>query len=133
MIGLKYLLELMKNYKGCCLTVKTKALKNELKYAWQRAYRGYDDLMAWNIDDGFLQLYGEILKNYRNNLHSYLCDINSEEWNKVLDEMIELLDRMDIDKCDIIQGYHKEVHNEIINNKDRFFELFSKYFYDLWN
>lgn len=89
--------------------------------------------MAWNIDDGFIVLYRTILKDFRSNLHSYPSNMTLEEWDCILDEMIDLLDEMNIDKTDMMQGYHKEIYNEVENSKSRFFELFSKYFYDLWN
>lgn len=127
MIGLKYLPKVMKDYEGSYLRVKIKAIKNELKYAWQRAYRGYDNLMAWNIDSTFAELYLEIFLQYSKNLHSHPTFITFEEWQDVLDEMIECLVAMNYD-CKTLEDYEQQ-----LKYKDRFFQLFSEHYYDLWD
>ena len=92
----------------------------------------------------------EILTNYRYNRvgtsgvieyrdDDSWSDENEEAYNKIIDEMIELLDKMkeryylsenieDLKKIDYTEMYNKQ--NEA---KDRFFELFSKYFYTFWD
>ena len=63
-------------------------------------------------------------------------------WEEVLDEMILCLDLMDEDNASRYLGIsdddcslesYKEVGNCMEENKNRFFELFSKYFYNLWD
>lgn len=126
-IGLKYLSEVLKDHKGCYLRVKVKAIKDELRYAWQRAYKGYDSRMTWNIDYTFAELYLEIFLQYRKNLHSYPYFITYEKWEEVLDEMIECLIAMNYD-CKTTEDYDQQV-----KYKNRFFQLFSEHYYDLWD
>ena len=128
MIGLKYLLRELKDYKDCILKVKVEFILYELKYAWQRAYKGYDDPMVWSIDNGFIQLYLEILKDFKNSHNSRPHKLTDEEWGNIIDEMIECLSKMSID----FPPYDKD-YEEQIKYKDRFFELFGKYFYHLWD
>lgn len=121
-IGLKYLKQ---NLKGGSIRFKIDEIKCELKFAWQRAWRGYDNSFWWGMDENFIILYKELLKELRNNLHSRPNSMTFEEWKEIIDEMISLLDNM---SWNIGEG-----HGSNMKNKDRFFELFSKHFYDLWN
>lgn len=111
---------------------------------------GYSPVAQWDTFEWFIDVMREILTNYRYNRvgtsgvveyrdDDSWSDENEEAYNKIIDEMIELLDKMeeryylsenieDIKKIDYIEMYNKQ--NEA---KDRFFELFSKYFYTFWD
>lgn len=111
---------------------------------------GYSPVAQWDTFEWFIDVMREILTNYRYNrvgtsgIVEYRdddswSDENEEAYNKILDEMIELLDKMeeryylsenieDLKKIDYTEMYNKQ--NEA---KDRFFELFSKYFYTFWD
>lgn len=111
---------------------------------------GYSPVAQWDTFEWFIDVMREILTNYRYNRVSTSgvveyrdddswSDENEEAYNKIIDEMIELLDKMeeryylsenieDLKKIDYIEMYNKQ--NEA---KDRFFELFSKYFYTFWD
>ena len=72
---------------------------------------------------------------------------NEEAWENVIKEMIDCLERMDecayydthpceYDKTgnsDDLMKWYDEVWKEINIAKRRFFLLFNKYFYDLWD
>ena len=71
---------------------------------------------------------------------------NPDGWEKVLDEMISCLKLMDEENVyeklgfgnpDSYQHITKEdyenVYKMMEENKNRFFELFSRYFFDLWD
>lgn len=89
----------------------------------------------------------EVLTNYRNNrfgtaivIPNYDVDDllvsenkNVEVYNSILDEMIELLDKMDENNSAYNNVSFEEMHSAMDAAKDRFFELFSKYFYTLWD
>lgn len=111
---------------------------------------GYSPVAQWDTFEWFIDVMREILTNYRYNRvgtsgvveyrdDDSWNDENEEAYNKIIDEMIELLDKMeeryylfenieDLKKIDYIEMYNKQ--NEA---KDRFFELFSKYFYTFWD
>lgn len=63
----------------------------------------------------------------------------NEEWEAVIRRMIELLDGMDEDKYPkrdrnmSTATYYIEQNNFLENNKKEFFELYSKWFYNLWD
>lgn len=66
-LGLK---DFWKTYKGCGIRYKIGHLFRELKYAFQRAWRGYDDSEAWSIDESFRVRMIHILSDYKNNFNS---------------------------------------------------------------
>lgn len=120
MIGLKHF---KSKVEGSGLRHKISTLKYELKYAWQRAWRGYDDVFCFSMDSSFVALYKEAMKDFRNNLHSYPANMTEEEWDEVLDTMIILLSKMNLD----------DNYELSLLAKDEFFKLFGEYFYDMWD
>lgn len=66
-LGLK---DFWKTYKGCGIRYKIGHLFRELKYAFQRAWRGYDDSEVWSIDESFRVRMIHILSDYKNNFNS---------------------------------------------------------------
>lgn len=111
---------------------KIKNLLYEIKYGFQRMFRGYDDREVFSLDFGFIDKYTEILQQFKENTVGYPPDISEQEWNRILDRMIFLLleiqnmyDEVDVDNYDVSQEI-------IVKDKDEFFHLFSKYFFNLW-
>lgn len=104
---------------------------------------GYSPAAQWETFEWFIAVMREILINYRNNrmgtpvvIPDYNIDDlisenkNIEIYNNILNEMIELLDKMD--ECNYLT-YNNASLEAMNAAKDRFFELFSKYFYALWD
>ena len=128
-IGLKgYLEENRKN----SLRIKLSNLKRELKYAWQRAYRGYDDCEIWNMYSYFVARYKEILKDYRENHYSLLnvpseeyrnifgkLYFNCEETDDIIDTMIFHLEMMDEDHVEKVL-YGKNIFDDDYDFKKDF-------------
>ena len=88
----------------------------------------------------------EILINYRDNrmgtpvvIPGYdVDDLISENknvnvYNSLLDEMITLLDQMDENNSAYNDVSLEEMYSAMDSAKNKFFELFSKYFYTLWD
>lgn len=126
MLGLK---SAFKDLDGASLSYRLKHIRYELKYAWQRAWRGYDDSMVFDIDYSFIDLYREIFKDFKENLDSFPSTMTEEEWDDILDEMISCLDCMyhvlfesDNDDADLVE-----------QEKNRFFKLFKEHFWSLWD
>lgn len=107
---------------------------------------GYSPVAQWETFEWFIAVMREILINYRNNrtgtpvvIPDYnIDDLISENknvnvYNSLLNEMIELLDKMD--ECNLTYNdvSLKEMHSAMDSAKNKFFELFSKYFYTLWD
>lgn len=123
MIGLRYF---SSKVEGGGIKYKLPTLIKELKWGFQRLWRGYDDSFCWSMDYSFISLYRVALKDFRDNLCSYPHEMTMEEWSDILDTMVSLLEVMEHES--VINDY--DMQEEA---KDEFFKLFSKYFYNLWN
>ena len=92
-IGLKGVL---KRTKGSGLKWKIKTIYWELRYAWQRAWRGYDFTDVFELGFNFVERMPFLLrdfKKYNDALFPSLDDhtrfsLTEEETNAILDEMI---------------------------------------------
>jgi hypothetical protein len=120
----------------------------EIKYAWQRVFRGYDDKVSWSFDYYLAKLVPPIIKEIKEhsgtpvNFYSEDYDFDlvqsEEEEKRAHEEFVNTLDQ-------IIEGF--VVYCMINDNsidckseeykllKDKFnngFKLLHKYFEDLW-
>ena len=107
---------------------------------------GYSPVAQWETFSWFIVVMREILINYRDNrtgtpvvIPDYHTDDlisenkNIEIYNNILNEMIELLDKMDECNSTYNGVSLEEMHSAMDSAKNKFFELFSKYFYTLWD
>ena len=131
-------------------------LKNKLIYDFdslrariQRFKRGYSYGDVWDMDYWFMRTAKPMLIHLRdhgigipNELYLQGADNERILWENTLTEMISCLDLMYEDAAqkhlgiadgDCSSESYKKVWSCIEENKNRFFELFSKYFYSLWD
>lgn len=129
-------------------------IKNIISDTWydfrcrcQRFKRGWAYSDVWDIDAWFVRTVKPMLIHLKHNGMSYPIEFKDRsEWVAVLDEMIDCLDSMDEDYCLKFFGFGEiddykrmtrddwdHVYTIMAENKNRFFELFSKYFFDLWD
>ena len=107
---------------------------------------GYSPVAQWETFSWFISVMREILINYRDNrmgtpvvIPDYNIDDlisenkNIEIYNNILNEMIELLDKMDENNSTYNDVSLEKMHSAMDTAKNKFFELFSKYFYTLWD
>lgn len=124
------------------MTQKIKNLFYKFKYACQRFKRGYDDSDVISIDIAFRDKYLKILKDYREHFSGYPTYLNNEdEWLKIINELIQCLEMTDEETVMLhmyegmpadFEPNYEDVYDVMKRNKDRFFELFSKHFFELW-
>ena len=114
----------------------------EVRYGFQRMFKGYDSVDTFETFAKFTERYNKILTDYRNHHWGYPGTMTVEEWDAIVDEMIYHLHYMDEEN--VIEELEKDVPNdwnasgktvsEIMDkHKDEFFKLFSEYFYHLWD
>lgn len=107
---------------------------------------GYSPVAQWETFSWFIAVMREILVNYRDNrtgtpvvIPDYNIDDlisenkNIEIYNNILNEMIKLLDKMNECNSTYNGVSLEEMHSAMDSAKNKFFELFSKYFYTLWD
>ena len=146
--------------KGTGVKFKLRHLHHHLKWAWQRAWRGYDDPDVWGCTDTMRDRLIDILEDYKKNRH---CNWNvpsecpthniiygsyySTEWTDALiDTLLFHIKMSDEDYCfsmvypefDILKGvYDKEkimrAHRIRKQNQDAAFELLKIFWDELWD
>ena len=111
-------------------------LKDTVRYSCQRIRYGFCDADLWEIDSWFVNIMPAMLQRFKDTRVSSpdfenRLTIDSEyeqkiftDWDDILERMIVLLGEMKVDDCRSMSIKQSE-------SKDEFFELFSKYFYDL--
>ena len=114
----------------------------------QRFIRGYAWSDVWSMDYWFMRTVKPMLLHLYHNHHGVPMEFENhpDGWKEVLNEMIHCLDMMDEDNAYAFFGFceiedydrmtkedYLNIFNTMEENKNRFFELFSKYFYDLWD
>ena len=116
----------------------------EIRYGFQRMFKGYDSVDTFETFYKFIERYTKILTEYRKKHWGIPMEFvdSEEEWNNVIDEMLyhlhymdeeTVIDELEKDVPDDWNVSHITVHEVLDKHKDAFFELFSKYFYDLWD
>lgn len=146
-----------KRTKGERLKFRLQNLKWELKYAWQRAWRGYDAIDVFNMDFRFIEKYKEILKHFKETNMGLFCVpekyketlgkniFTEEETDMIIDMMIYHLEMMDEDHVEKIlyeqnknnKDYltseeYKRIYSIVDQNKEAFMKLFNAFFWNLW-
>lgn len=58
--------------------------KYSLKMAYQRVFRGYDDLAKWNLESHIAQLVKEVTFDMAENANGYPDKLTEKEWKKIL-------------------------------------------------
>lgn len=122
---------------------------DSLRARIQRFKRGYSYGDVWDMDYWFMRTVKPMLIHLRdhgcgipNELYVEGSDNERIYWENTLTEMISCLELMNEDNAEKYLGienndFSVEDYNKkwalMEENKNRFFELFSKYFYNLWD
>lgn len=99
-------------------------MKNEIKWAWQRVTRGYDDRLFWDVDAYLSPIIRDGLTYLRENGHGYPSDISLKKWNKALDTMILGFSEEPVDM---------KLFKKHYQNKQKALALFAAYYNNLWD
>lgn len=104
-----------------------KGLWNEVKWFFQRGFRGYDDRLFWAMDEYLSPIIVAGLKNLRKNALGYPAGITSQnKWNKILDKMIF---SFEYDKFE----YPFKKTMKDLNKVEEGHKLFAEYYSALWD
>ena len=121
---------------------------NDFRRRCQRFRRGYTWSDVWNMYDWFMRTVKPMLLHLYHNHAGVPMEFenNPDGWKEVLNEMINCLEMMDEDNAYAFLGFcelddynrmtkedRENVYRIMEENKNKFFELFSKYFYSLWD
>ena len=127
-------------------------LKRELKWAWQRVFRGYDDRISWSIDFYLNSNLPKWIRQLKENQHGVpsVCfeekdwnedeskyDENAEErakekWDNILDNIAEGFEaKQQIDDESLWVG--NSGYAELNKKFEKGFDLFRQYYDNLWD
>lgn len=122
---------------------------DDFRVRCQRFKRGWSYRDSWDIDFWFMDMVKPMLIHLRDHgigipFDLYLDGAENERaaWEDVLTEMVECLELMDEESAQKHLGVYdqewskesyKMVNDLMEEKKNRFFELFSKHFYSLWD
>jgi hypothetical protein len=141
-LGLKHTLA---DAKGTSIRIKASLIRRELHYAWQRAWRGYDDQdiydLCFRAEDRLLVL----LREYRQKNTSLFMDtailqpLSAHETDAIIDEMIHCLEmcneeaRLDVMCVTMPDAQQRqELYNETVTARHRLLELMEQWWTQLW-
>lgn len=134
-------------YKKKNIFKKIKLFFQGIKFKRQRIKYGWCEADTWNMDCWFISVVPPMLQYLRDNTHGYPGTMTAEEWNGILNRMIVLFNELDEEKCTQKNEYddcisenkgawlnrYKEIGEYQEKCKNEAFELFSKYFFNLWD
>jgi hypothetical protein len=122
---------------------------DEIKYAWQRVFKGYDERISWELDWYLAKMIPLWISDIRHAkvpgvptsfFDKYPHDENYnyseddekkafEEWNSILIEIENgFKDYLKLDETD----FHDPERKNMEKRFNRAFDLFRQYFSDLW-
>lgn len=78
----------LKDLKGAKLRWKINRIVWELRYAWQRAWRGYDDLDVFALDHRFYERMLLVLPEFKKRNVAEWPGITEEEQNQIINQLI---------------------------------------------
>ena len=147
MIGLR---DFHKTYKGASFGYRLRELRWQLRYAWQRAWRGYSDVDVFDFSYAFMEKIVLILKDFRkNNIALWIEDKGSDAYTQldktqtdaILDKMIALAENSNSDAW-VDMGLNPQKPEDMIKIEEfernaekklkEFLEMFAKYFQQMW-
>ena len=140
------------DYKGKYWYKNIKYIPLYFKQIYQLVKRGYDPGATWGIDYWFIHIMKDILKEYNENRcgtpvivdnfpyvsvpndeQREIVNSNEKKWNDIVNHMIELLTLMDEENYNYENYGWQQIEEATEKAKVEFFELFSKYFHNLWD
>ena len=123
--------------KGLCRGFhKISQFFRSLKWAYQRATRGYADCDVWSIDIWFLSIIPNMLRDLEGFGNSYPIGKTPIEWRATLREMARCFENAgkepDLDEVKTLEGW-REFNEAREKDLDEGFKMFKENFWDLWD
>lgn len=103
----------------------------EIKWFIQRGRRGYADCDVWDLQAYLSRVIADSVGQLRDKGVSYPVGVTYEQWNSILSQIIEGFDacsNFDLERSLEDPAYVDDVEDKL----DTSFDLFRRYFWDLW-
>lgn len=107
-----------------------KGVFKDLKWAWQRATKGYSDYDRYDIDFWFLKTIVPMLREFNEKTYSHPYNMTPEEWHDIIEEMAQHFEQADKLSDDYLTGQDWEKAEEELHKG---MTMFEKYLFNLWD
>jgi hypothetical protein len=104
----------------------------EVKWAYQRVFRGYDDLATWNLESHIAELVNKVTLDMADNSVGYPNGLTEKKWKEILQQIsfgfgsyIEMRSGFYLSTDPEYKRLKKEFHKGMV--------LFAKHFGSLWD
>jgi len=102
---------------------RVRELKYQIKWAWQRLFRGYDDRVWWNLNSYLCKMLPVWLRKIKTG-HLHPADLTEEAWEAMLEEMADGFE----------EGYYlMDIGDGDAEKFERAMKLFIERIFDLWD
>lgn len=106
--------------------------RNEVKWAWQRVFRGYDDTAYWCLNDYLAKIINQVTFKLVNEGSGHPTKLTEKKWKNILNQISFGFGSY----LEIQSGFYDEKDPEYKRLEREFqkgLELFCKYYNNLWD
>ncbi len=103
-----------------------KSFFTSIKWAWQRATRGYCERDLWSVSDWFLSTLPNMLEDAKTACIGYPVELEEREWNEILSQLTFLLREANENTCSKVNPYKEEYHRISEEFREKYGELGEK-------
>jgi hypothetical protein len=107
--------------------------RNQIVYAWQRVFRGFDDRMFWGVSNQLSPMMVKVMDWYIKNKSGYPASLTEKEWNSILKQIKEGFEAdIKLDKMDFGKDW-KRKWDRLEKKRKKGLMFFAKYYADIWD
>lgn len=103
-----------------------------IKYAYQRVVRGYDDKMFWNLDEQLGKIISEVTLRMADKARGYPDGLTPEKWELILND-ISLGFGSYLEMRSGWYDFQDKEFKRLDKNFKRGLKLFTRYYTNLWD
>lgn len=103
-----------------------------IKYAYQRAFRGCDDKMLFNLDEELGKIISQVTLKMADKTNSYPDGLTPEKWEGILND-ISLGFGSYLEMRSGIYTFEDKEFKRLDKNFKRGLKLFTRYYTNLWD
>lgn len=114
---------------------KVKDFIREVKYAYQRVVRNFDERAVWGIDEHLSIILPQMIRQLRNELHGHPVKLTKKKWTTILSAIADGFEAYWlIRNATFTDEKSFKKQQKILDKKFKVgMSLFVKYFSDLWD
>lgn len=100
-----------------------KSFFTSIKWACQRATRGYCERDMWSVSDWFLRTLPSMLEDAKTTSVGYPVELEEREWSEILSRLIFLLREANEDTCSKVNPFKEKYHRISKEFREKYGEL----------